>query len=562
MVGKNTIIRKINGLEVIFRKGKPPIEAQYPGLNPRTIVDDELGMICSYDVAVPMRDGVKIYIDIYRPKKEGKYPAIVAWEVYGKHKPEQMFYKYRKGCGVSDADLSEYVGFEGPDPSYWVPRDYAVIYADPRGLWGSGGDATFFSDQEAQDCYDLIEWLARQPWCNGRIGMSGVSYLAWIQYKVAALRPPHLAAINPWEGASDFYRELATHGGIPCIFLPFLLNDRWCFSQQYVEDLEEMYNKHPLFDDYWRTKTVDFSKITTPAFIVASWSDHGLHTRGTLEAFKKIASEEKWLRVHGRKKWEDYYQNVELQRKFFDRFLKGIDNDIKYWPRVYIEVRERYFIGNFRVENEWPIARTKYNKLFLNANDGSMVLSPIDQESYVRYDALNGRAVFEYTFNEKTEVTGYMKLRLYVEAIDNNDMDLFVAIDKIDRNGERVPFPHESMFDDGCVAKGWLRVSHREVDKENSLPWQPVHKHEKKIKLNPGEIVPVDIEIWPSSVLFRRGEKLRLIVQGKDIYAPWYKHTRTINKGTHVIYTGGKYDSHLLLPVIPPIEYEDPDVSY
>ncbi|MHC1601002.1 MAG: CocE/NonD family hydrolase [Candidatus Nezhaarchaeales archaeon] len=355
---------------------------------------------------------------------------------------------------------------------------------------------------------------------------------------------------------------MATHGGIPCIFLPWLLRERWCFSQGYVEDLEEMFKRNPLFDEYWKSKTVDFSRITTPAFIVASWSDHGLHTRGTLEAFKRIASKDKWLRVHGRKKWQDYYQNVELQRKFFDRFLKGIDNDVKYWPRVYIEIRERYFVGNFRAENEWPIARTKYTKLFLDAESGAMSLMPVSRESSISYDAQNGRAIFEYMFTEKTELTGYMKLRLWVEAKGSDDMDLFVAIDKIDRAGERVTFPHESMFDDGPVAKGWLRVSHRELDEEKSTPWQPVHKHERELKLKPGEIVPVDIEIWPSSTLFRRGEKLRLIIQGRDIYAPWYRHPRTVNKGEHVIYTGGKYDSHLLIPVVPPKEYEDPNIGY
>jgi predicted acyl esterase len=550
----------VNG--IVFRKGRDPAEAQYPGLRPRTFVDDKLGMLAEYDVAVTMRDGARIYVDVFRPQSEGKHPSIVVWEVYGKHKPEHAYYKYRVGCGVPDSDLSRHCGFEAPDPGYWVPRGYAVIYADPRGVWGSEGDATFYSQQEAQDCYDLIEWVARQAWCNGRVGMSGVSYLAWIQYKVAELNPPHLAAINPWEGASDWYRELATHGGIPCDFLTWLMRDRWSFSKGYVEDLEEMFKRHPLLDDYWKTKTVDFSRITVPAFIVASWSDHGLHTRGTLEVFKRIPSKEKWLRVHGRKKWQDYYLNVELQRKFFDRFLKGIDNDVKYWPKVYIEIRERYYVGNFRVEDDWPIPRTKYTPLYLDASNGTMSLALPPGESNIRYDALTGRAIFDYTFNEKTELTGYMKLRLWVEAVGNDDMDLFVAIDKIDRAGERVTFPHESMFDDGPVAKGWLRVSHREVDEKLSTPWQPVHKHERELKLKPGEVVPVDVEIWPSSTLFRRGEKLRLIVQGKDVYAPWYKHSWTLNKGEHVIYTGGRYDSCLLVPVVPFREYADPDIGY
>jgi putative CocE/NonD family hydrolase len=243
--------------------------------------------------------------------------------------------------------------------------------------------------------------------------------------------------------------------------------------------------------------------------------------------------------------------------------LKGIDSEVKYWPKVSLEIRERFFVGNFRSENEWPLARTQYTKLFLNASDGNMSKSPLEKELQARYkvDDITDKtqnAQFEYTFDEKTELTGHMKLRLWVQAAGNDDMDLFVAIEKIDRTGDRVPFPFYTNHDDGPVAVGWLRVSHRELDEKESTPYQPVHKHRREIKLKAGEIVPVDIEIWPSGTLFERGEKLRVVVQGGDIYSypltqslP-FGHTSSVNKGEHVIYTGGKYDSHLLVPVIPP----------
>jgi len=167
-------------------------------------------------------------------------------------------------------------------------------------------------------------------------------------------------------------------------------------------------------------------------------------------------------------------------------------------------------------------------------------------------------AKFEFEFDKKTELTGYMKLKLWVQADGSDDMDLFVAIEKIDRAGYLVPFAFFGNHDDGPVALGWLRVSHRELDKDKSTPYQPVHKHEKEMTLKAGEIVPVEIEIWPSGTLFERGEKLRVVVQGSDIYAyPEERHTNqhtdTVNRGAHVIYAGGKYDSHLLVPVIPPI---------
>jgi putative CocE/NonD family hydrolase len=323
----------------------------------------------------------------------------------------------------------------------------------------------------------------------------------------------------------------------------------------------ELARRHPLFDDYWAGKNADLTKITVPAFVVASWSDQGLHSRGTLEGFKKMASKDKWLIIHGRKKWQNYYQNWEKQRQFFDRFLKGIDSEVKYWPRVMLEVRERFFWGNFRSENEWPLARTQYTKLFLNASDGNMTKSPLGEEAETTYDVdditdKTQNAKFEFKFDEKTELTGHMKLKLWVQTDGSDDMDLFVAIEKFDRTGDIVPFQFFGNHEDGPVALGWLRVSHRELDEKRSTPYQPVYKHQRETKLKTGEIVPVEIEILPSGTLFERGEKIRLIVQGSDIYnypEEYHSqgHTATVNKGKHIIYTGGKYDSHLLVPVIP-----------
>jgi predicted acyl esterase len=545
--------------KMVFRDPVPPAEGGYPGFNPRT--EKVKGMMIEYDAAVAMRDGIKIYIDIYRPEREGKYPVLIAWGPYGKHgriKLEDMV-----NCGLDGHIFNEYTKFEAPDAVYWCRNGYVIINADPRGAWNSEGDLTLFSEQEVKDCYDLIEWVGTQSWSNGKVGMHGVSYLAWTQWKVAAANPPHLAAINPWEGVSDFYREFAFHGGIPETFFNPIFQSNVSFSTSRVENLLEMQKQHPLFDDYWAGKNADLSKITVPAFVVASWTDHGLHNRGTLEGFKKIASKDKWLIVHGRKKWQNYYQkeNVEKQRQFFNRFLKGIDNRVKDWPKVTLEIREKYYVGNTRTENEWPLARTQYTKLFLNASYGKLSKSPSKKKAQVGYrvDDITDKtqnAKFEYKFGRKTELTGYMKLKLWVQADGSDDMDLFVAIEKVDHAGYPVPFAFFGNHDDGPVALGWLRVSHRELDKERSTLYQPFHKHQREIKLQTGEIVPVEIEIWPSSTLFDQGEKLRIVVQGSDIYSypeggHTNAHTATVNRGRHVIHTGGRYDSHLLVPIIP-----------
>jgi predicted acyl esterase len=540
--------------ETKYLPGLPPADGGCPPLQHRTERAD--GMLIEYDVAVAMRDGVEIYADVFRPEGDDPAPVIVAWGPYGKHGPVK--YAIFPNHGVDPAWVSKYAGFEAPDPLYWTRHGYAVINVDPRGMWNSQGDATFYSAQEAMDIYDLIEWAGTQTWSNGKVGMSGVSYLAIVQWRAAAEHPPHLAAINPWEGVSDRYREMAYHGGIPeNRFGPMWRSRRVPYSNQRVEDTVTMYAEHPLWDAYWESKTADLSKVEVPAYVVASWSDQGLHTRGTLEGFKRIRSKDKWLVVHGRKKWQYYYQpdNVDRLRLFFDRFLKGIDNEIDRWPKVRLEVRDRFYVGEMRDESEWPLARTRYEKIYLDAGSGTLVSSPVATESEARYQADAG-AEFVHRFTEATELIGPMKLRLWVEAEGADDMDLFVGVQKLDARGGLVPFSFLNALEDGPVALGWLRVSHRELDTKRSTPEQPWHTHRIEQRLKPGEVVPVEIEIWPSGTRFAPGEALRLLVQGTDIqqYPPGVvsmAHSVTRNMGTHVIHAGGRYDSYLLVPVVP-----------
>lgn len=536
---------------VVGKKVPPP---------PQFTEQRENGLIIQRNVPVTLRDGVRIFIDIYRPDGaagEHDVPILLGWSPYGKH--NQSAQLAWPAADVAEGWMSSYTAFEAPDPIYWCRHGYAVVYPDPRGSWYSEGELRHGGVQEAEDCYDLIEWLGVQPWTNGKVGMSGVSYLTAIQWQVAPLKPPHLAAINPWEGFSDWYREFAYHGGIPETRFVVRGSGNLQWSTTRTEDTPANVRAHPLYDAYWQSKECDLKAIEVPAFVVASWADQGLHTRGTLEAYKQMASSQKWLEVHGRKKWYYYYEpaNVEKQRAFFNQFLKGETT----WqrPKVMIEVRERANVGEFRAENEWPLARTQYRKLYLDAAGGKLSNVPASVPGKVAYDSqsLEGRATFDYTFQEDTELTGHMSLRLWVEACGADDMDLFVAIQKFDRDGKYVPFVFYAMLVNGPVALGWLRVSHRELDPARSTPSQPVHTHTHEQRLKAGERVPVDIEIWPSSTLFHAGERLRLVVQGRDIEeqslpnAPFAGHDETRNQGMHVIHAGGEYDSHLLVPEVP-----------
>jgi uncharacterized protein len=514
-------------------------------------------MIIERDLPVRTRFGRDLYVDIYRPVDETPAAPLIAWSPYGKHNPVPVGKLY-PNSGVLPEHTSDYTCFEAPDPAYWVPHGYAVINADIPGTWYSQGRATYLSPEEAEAYYDLVEWAGTQAWSSGKVGLSGVSYLTSSQWRVAELNPPHLAAINPWEGWTDTYREVVRHGGIPETWFWPYIQQRWGAGTGEIEDLAAETAEHPFFDDFWVGKAADFSRITVPAFVVASWSDQGLHTRGTIEGFKRIASRQKWLDVHGRKKWAYYYlpENVERQRAFFDRFLKGRASGLDDWPAVRVEVRERYSAGKVRAETQWPLAGTRYTELYLDAASRTLQRGTVDTESSCAYDATEGRAVFDVAFGEATELIGHMKARLFMEAEGSDDMDVFVAVQKLDATGAIVPFAYYAHFEDGPVALGWLRASHRELDPVRSTGYQPVLAHRRELKLEPDEIVALDIEIWPSGTRFEAGERLRLVIQGSDINKypqplVYARHEETVNRGRHRIHTGGRHGSYLLVPVVP-----------
>jgi len=545
------------------RQGRHPSESPTHPPPPVYRVERVDGLLIERDVAVKLRDGVTLYADIYRadgPVGERDVAAIVGWGPYGKHTVNRA---YAPESGVRPQWLSRHAGFEANDPAYWCPRGYAVVYPNPRGTWYSEGEMQHGGIIESHDCYDLIEFVGTRPWCNGKVGLSGVSYLAAIQYQVAPLKPPHLAAINPWEAFNDWYREFAYHGGIrETGFLPYATNNiNWSLNQ--TTDTMANVLAHPLYDEFWESRENQLEEIEVPAFVVASWTDQGFHTRGTLDCFRRIRSKHKWLLAHGQKKWGHFYdpRNVRQLQTFFDHFLKGTDDAVLSWPRVRIDVRERAYVQTERAEKEWPLARQRLVPLYLDAGAGTLVATQPVAESERRYVSTDAgqAATFDYVFPEDTEITGHMKLRLWAAAASHDDMDLFVAIQKVDRNAEVVGFHYYASFDTGPVALGWLRASHRELDVARSQPERPVHLHRREQRLTPGEVVPLDIEIWPSSTFFRKGERLRVLVKGSDIYPypqrapglPLALHADTRNQGEHVIHSGGRYDSHLLVPVIP-----------
>lgn len=553
---------KSDDVELLFRapRSTPESRAGRPP-NPRT--EQRPGMVIERDVAVPVgASGERIYVDVYRPDTDVPAAPLISWSPYGKHNPAPIGVIY-PAAGVLPEHTGELTTFEAPDPEYWVPHGYALVIADIPGTWYCEGPATYCSPQEAQAFADLIEWAGTQPWSAGRVGLSGVSYLTVSQWRVAELNPPHLAAINPWEGWSDTYREVARHGGIPeTSFWPYIW-ERWGASATEIEDLEVETAAHPFYDAFWESKSARLEEIQVPAFVVASWSDQGLHTRGTLEGFRRMSSSQKWLDVHGRKKWAYYYEpeQVERQRAFFDHFLLGKDTRIQDWPRVRVEVRDSYYDGKHRTGTQWPLEDVEYRTLHLRAGDGSLGWSPVEDEESVGYSGLGSgldprRATFEITFDEPVELVGHITASLHMSTSEGDDMDVFVALFKLDAEGRPVGFPYYAQFEDGPVAVGWQRASHRELDEERSTDFLPVLAHQRELPVQPDEVVRLDIEVLPSGTRFEAAERLLLVVQGSDVMRypkplTYARHEATVNRGTHRVHTGGRYDSHLVVPVLP-----------
>ncbi|MFG2677374.1 CocE/NonD family hydrolase [Streptomyces sp. NPDC048445] len=412
-----------------------------------------LEIVFEKDVAVMLRDGVTIFTNVFRPAGSERVPVIVAWSPYGKSggtapTTTSLF----DMIGVDNSALSGLGKFEGPDPAFWCANGYAICNPDPRGIANSSGDSYLWDRQEGRDCHDLIEWLAEQEWCNGKVGMSGTSYLAVSQWFTAAEQPPHLAAINPWEGISDVYRGLVLRGGMPDLGFTKQLQRNFAGAGR-REDVAAEAEQRPLFNAVWEEKVPRFDRITVLAYVVASYSNT-LHTQGTFRAWRRIASQEKWLRIHSTQEWPDYYDgaNREDLCRFFDHYLKGEDNGWEETPRVRYATLDLH--GTDRVEQPaetFPPAAVENTKFYLDASSRTLRREAPASEGSVQYppQALPGGVSFLVGFDEETELVGYPKAHLWVEVEGADDMDLFVLVQKLDANGtalQQFTVPHRSAF--------------------------------------------------------------------------------------------------------------------
>ncbi len=584
--------------------------AQVPEIEARTEVQD--GMCITWHQPIPMDDGIVLRADIFQPIEESHYPTILTYGVYAKGVSYQEGYAHQWQKMVEDhpeileGSTNKYQNWEVTDPERWIPHGYVVIRVDSRGAGWSPGFMEPNSPREIDDLYQCIEWAGTQDWSNGKVGMLGISYYARNQWRVAGMRPLHLAAIIPWEGANDVYRDSGYHGGILSQFQeiwskvqvvnvqhgrgdnarknpntgesvsgPITLSEEE-LAKNRVNAFEEL-KKHPLDDEWHRERSADLSKVKVPLLTCANWGGQGIHPRGNFNGFIEAASEQKWLEVHGDSHWSIFSSayGLDLQKRFFDFFLKDIDNGWDKTPLVTLNVRHPGEKFVLRYENEWPIARTRWTKFYLDLDNKGLSPKPVAQEGKLEYEALGAGVTFWLpALEQETEITGPMAAKLFVSS-SSEDADLFLIVRVFDPDGKELTFMG-STDPNTPIANGWLRASHRRLDSKRSKPYRPYHPHDCVELLTPGEVYECDVEIVSSCIVVPVGWRVALTVRGKDYEyegklnefgKKFHYATRGTGGMTHndsddrpkeifggrvTLHAGGGRDAYLLLPIIPP----------
>ncbi|KAH7201147.1 Alpha/Beta hydrolase protein [Fusarium oxysporum] len=538
-------------------------------------------IIYDQNIAIPLRDGVKIYCDVLRPVTDEKVPAIIGLSPYGKGGHGFKIYDNSPfRLGIRQDATSGLEKFEGADPAEWGPRGYAVVNVDVRGSWDSEGNLYIEGTQPGVDGYDVCEFIAALEWCTGGVTMAGNSWMATTQWATAIQKPPSLKCIAPWEGFTDKYRDVVCRGGIPKRdFVNFIFN-KTIRGRQQREDLALALDKWPLMNGFWADKFLDTSVVDIPVYALGSYCS-GIHVPGSIRGFNTVKTKDKWFRVHPTQEWYDLYTkeaNDELQL-FFDRYVKCIENGWEKTPRVRVSLLT-YGDRNGPKPllnlpfTEYPPRSTTYDKLHLTASK-QLSTSPSEGGSLsYQADSLSAAPVdFVRVFDKPTTVLGYSKAKLWVSCNETDDLDIFLSLRKIDKNGkllEHINIPWEALPDDVQKQEdvpnsntikflgpsGVLRASHREQDPALSTDIVPHHPHTREQKIPPGTIIPVEIGIWPAGIHFESGEGLVLRVQGHlDQLVEFINHVEgkpeNLNKGKHTIHVGGEFDSHLVLPIVP-----------
>ena len=531
----------------------PQVTPQYPfdtPPSPPERSEARYAISADYEARIPMRDGIRLAADVIRPAAAGmKFPALVTTSVYTRQLQRTVL-----PLGQNEAGISE----------FWVPRGYVHVIVDVRGCSDSEGKYDLFGEIEQRDLYDIIEWVGTQPWCNGNVGMSGISYMGRTQLFAAEQQPPHLKAIFPHDASCDFYRDACFHGGISTNFNTHwtgyvtnlnMMSGRSEHTDSLREKMEAMYTeKYPLDGPFYHERSAwpRLDKIKVPSYFGSGWYMNELHLKGAFDGYNGTGDIPKKMLVGPKawplRPWAGYHYEM---LRWYDHWLKGMDTRVMEGAPIQLFIHGD---DTWRSENEWPLKRTQWREFYLGGKGGGHTGTLEDSAGAestrtLEFDpasraAIEGEPRLSYRTEpmaKAMELTGPMALYLNA-ASSATDTDWLVFV------GDEAP--------DGKVrelCKGWLRASHRKLDAKKSTLWQPYHPHTEIEPLQPGQVYEFAIEIWPVCNVFKPGHRLRIEIANCDSVAAALgrPHTTIRAKATNTIHEGGKKASRLVVPVIP-----------
>jgi len=547
-------------------------------------------VVVQKDVKIPISDGVKLSCDVFRPDSNEKFPAILGFHCYHPSGQTSQINPTAISTGQWKHPKQERTNasLESGDPNFFVRRGYVHAVCNARGTGYSEGKWDFVGKREVQDVYEVIEWMATQPWCDGNVAMFGVSYFAWIQLFVAALNPPALKALFcPW-ASTDLYRDVFYRGGILAYKWPIAWSQTSliysnCRPENYSkrelgkdgfrnaiaemlhsEDIrtvpeivsvlknpEEGVNPfivdlilHPVYDKFWEERTVNYDAIKIPAYIGACWANYAVHLPGAFRSWERLNVPKKMIIGPPIYLDRPLYQLQHEAVRWFDYWLKGMETGIMDEPAV------RLFImgtNEWKEAQEWPLPETKWTPFYLHENG---LLSEHEYWPNEGSDSFQDspwmRGSLKYCtppMVENTEVVGPITLKLYASTTDT-DIVWLVSLLEIDPDG------NERM-----LTRGWLRGSHNEIDVERSKPWEPFHPHNESKALIPCKICEFDISLVATGNLFKAGFRIGLEISCGDgepknpLEMQAFGNLLRQSVSRITVYRNADYPSCLLLPI-------------
>ena len=550
------------------------------------ISQPKYGIKIERDILVSMRDGVHLAINIYRPDARGKFPALLAMSGYGKDEMEVLLPPQPLNkSAVWDGNI------EAGDFNDIVPRGYVHIIGDVRGTAHSEGE---FPGPEGRDCYDLIEWIAKQPWCDGNVGMIGYSYFSGIQLRTAVQQPPHLKCIAVSHVSADAYRDGGYPGGIFSLMMygvwygrhgtsGFAVNNAVSVMQKTLpkEEFERLRQerlndpdiKHypnlyhlllypqksprafdmlmnPYDGPYYQQGSAYpyFDKIKIPVSVIGKLSHE---TMGYWDVYEGIKTPKKLLVKPNGPEERPWREDFELLIRWYDHWLKDNDTGMMDEPAI------KYFVmgeNKFRFAEKWPLPETQYTKCYLRRWEG------LSFEPELHQDEPDGFFQQPLHLSNKRDSVNYLSpvLDEDLQVIGPAAFNFFASIDQEDTNWMVKLLDVAPNGVETRVTKGLLKASHRALDPKKSKPYTPYHPHTKESVevIKPGEIYEYNIDLKMISNVFKAGHQIKLTIESlesprdPELQIHYHPHLNYSKSVLHKIYRNKEYQSHLLLPVI------------